>query len=229
MIKHVLIVDDDMLLCKSVAFNLQQLGFMTTVAMSAEEGISLLPTNVFDIVLLDIGLPGMDGMQALQTFKKYSQIPVIFVTARRRELDEIVGLELGADDYITKPFDIDVLVAHIKAVLRRSSISVESARLIRVGDLTIDAVRHTVQIAKRLVELSPKEFDLLLLLAREATHVLSVDTLLHSIWGNSWIGESQTIYVHIRWIREKIEKDPTNPRRLLTIKGAGYKLVPIQE
>jgi len=229
MVKHVLIVDDDMLLCKSVAFNLQQLGFMTTITMSAEEGIGMAQASTFDIVLLDIGLPGMDGMQALQLFKKHGQIPVIFVTARRRELDEIIGLELGADDYITKPFDIDVLVAHIKAVLRRSSFQIENTQLIRVGNLVIDPVSHTVQIATRFVELSPKEFELLVLLAREATHVLGIDTIVHSIWGDNWVGESQTVYVHVRWLREKIEKDPANPRRLLTVKGIGYKLMPIGE
>jgi DNA-binding response OmpR family regulator len=136
-------------------------------------------------------------------------------------------LQIGADDYITKPFDTDVLLAHLKAVLRRtlSQLHTESVQNVMVGDLAIDPASHTVNVSGQRVELPPKEFDILLTLAREESHVLSVDDLLSKVWGEEWIGESQTVYVHVRWLREKIERDPANPQRLITVKGAGYKLV----
>jgi DNA-binding response OmpR family regulator len=172
----------------------------------------------------------MDGLEALRAFRNCVEgIPVIFLTARRRELDEVVGLELGADDYITKPFDMDVLLAHIKAVLRRTGPQLRTplAAPITVGDLAIDAATRVVQVGERLLDLPPKEFELLLVLAQNAERVLPLDELLKEVWGADWVGESQTLYVHIRWLREKIEEDPARPRRLITVRGAGYKLVPI--
>jgi DNA-binding response OmpR family regulator len=154
---------------------------------------------------------------------------VIFLTARRRELDEVLGLELGADDYITKPFDVDVLLAHIKAVLRRaeravSASSVERPPALVVGDLKIDPLAHTVTLAGKDIVLSPREFDLLHTLALEPGRVFSMDELLGRVWGAEFIGQPQVVYVHIRWLREKVEKDPNHPRRILTVRGVGYKL-----
>ncbi len=228
--KTILIVDDDALMRRSLSISLGQAGYTTLTAANAEEALDTVHTQSPDLILLDIGLPGMDGLEALRTFRRQTvNLPIIFVTARRRELDEIVGLELGADDYITKPFDMDVLLAHIKAVMRRAAATakVESENaVLSVGDLYIDAASHEVHINERVVELAPKEFDLLLLLAQNEGRVLSLDELLEQVWGSEWIGESQTLYVHIRWLREKIEEDPARPRRLLTVRGAGYKLVP---
>jgi DNA-binding response OmpR family regulator len=232
MSKHVLIVDDDSLITRSLAFSLQQAGYITSCAATAEEALNAVKNEALDAILLDIMLPGMDGLEALGVLQQETAAPIIFVTARRRELDEILGLELGADDYITKPFDTDVLLAHLKAVLRRSATPSEkrtALQLIQVGDLTIDSDARTVHVGKRVVELSPKEFDLLLTLAREAGRVLSVDDLLLRIWGTDWVGESQTIYVHVRWLREKIEENPAEPCRLVTVKGVGYKLIPLME
>ncbi len=229
MSKRILIVDDDVLMRKSLSITLGQQGYITMIAESAEAALLLVRTTQPDLILLDIGLPGIDGLEALRLIRQQLvNIPVIFVTARRRELDEIVGLELGADDYITKPFALDVLLAHIKAVLRRQAIQTPSytEQVLRVGDLQIDPDMHTVQIAGRLVELSPKEFDLLLALARNPGHVFSMSELLNQVWGAEWIGETQTLYVHVRWLREKIEADPTHPKRLLTVRGVGYKLAP---
>ena len=233
MISRVLIVDDDLLFSRSIAFSLQQAGFNTITAASAEEALDLLPSQPPNIILLDIGLPGMNGLEALRVFRQKVDVPIIFVTAHRHEIDEIVGLDAGADDYITKPFDIDVLIAHIKAVLRRAAHAEQSEPLtelpLHVGNLSIDPPAHTVKVGDHGVELSPKEFDLLLALAQEANHVLSMETLLSRVWGENWIGETQTLYVHIRWLREKLEIDPNHPHRLLTIKGVGYKLVPVTE
>jgi DNA-binding response OmpR family regulator len=171
----------------------------------------------------------MDGLDALRQLKSQYDLPVIFLTARRRELDEVVGLELGADDYITKPFDVDVVLAHVKAVLRRTGATllseVETKRLV-VGDLEIDPQSHTVSRAGRYLDLTPREFDLLLALASQPEKVIPTEDLLGQVWGAEFIGQPQVVYVHIRWLRQKLESDPNHPRRILTVRGLGYKLIP---
>jgi DNA-binding response OmpR family regulator len=165
----------------------------------------------------------------LRIFRQRLPAPVIFLTARRRELDEVLGLELGADDYIAKPFDLDVLLARIKAVLRRSGqspIGGETSGVLTLGDLTIDVDAHTVTVEGNPVDLAPREFALLHALALQPGRVVSVDDLLAQVWGAEYAGEPQVVYVHIRWLREKLEADPTHPRRLVTVRGVGYKLEP---
>ncbi|MEZ4712426.1 MAG: response regulator transcription factor [Caldilineaceae bacterium] len=227
--KQILVVDDDPLMRRSLSVRLGQEGYTASTAATAEEALSCVQTNRPDLLLLDIGLPGMDGLEALRTLRtQIAEIPVIFVTARRRELDQIVGLELGADDYITKPFDLDVLLAHVKAVLRRTASTTphrtSTTQSLNVGDLTIDRATHTLSVGGAAVELSPKEFDLLWVFAQNAGRVLSAEDLLNQVWGAEWMGEMQTLYVHIRWLREKIEDNPAHPKRLLTVRGVGYKL-----
>lgn len=225
---HILIVDDDALLRRSLAFNLEQAGFHTNTAATAEDALAQAKINPPDLVLLDIGLPGMDGLDALKQLKAQLGVMVIFLTARRRELDEVLGLELGADDYVTKPFDFDVLLAHIKAVLRRKSAGttlVSPAMPIQVGDLVIDSASHLVTIGGRPVELTPREFDLLYVFARQPNQVLSPDELINQVWGAEFVGQPQVVYVHIRWLREKLEEDPNHPQRIITVRGVGYKLV----
>jgi DNA-binding response OmpR family regulator len=226
--KHLLIVDDDVLLRRSLAFNLEQAGFKASTAATAEDALIQAQLEPPDLVLLDIGLPGMDGLDALRQLKARLGVPVIFLTARRRELDEVLGLELGADDYVTKPFDIDVLQAHIKAVLRRagppSAVTGTSQPLI-LNDLTIDLAAHVVTIGGKPVELTPREFDLLHALALRPNQVISTDDLLNGVWGAEFAGQPQVVYVHVRWLREKLEQDPNHPQRLLTVRGVGYKLV----
>jgi DNA-binding response OmpR family regulator len=171
----------------------------------------------------------MDGLDALRQFKDQLGVPVIFLTARRRSLDQILGLELGADDYITKPFDADVLVAHIKAVLRRTGSMPavpETPPALTVGDLTIDAFAHKATVGGKEVELTPREFSLLHTLAQQPNRVIPMDEILDRVWGAEFIGQSQVVYVHIRWLREKIESDPGNPRRIISVHGVGYKLIP---
>jgi DNA-binding response OmpR family regulator len=227
---HILLVDDDALLRRSLAFNLEQAGYRVSAADDAEDALAIAARDRPDLVLLDIGLPGMDGLDALRHFRARMNVPVIFLTARRRELDEVLGLELGADDYITKPFDLDVLLAHVKAVLRRArraetSPPVEPGPLV-VGDLTVDAAAHSVTVGGRPVDLPPREFDLLHTLALAAGWVISTDELLARVWGAEYEGEPQVVYVHIRWLRQKLEADPHHPRRILTVRGVGYKLEP---
>lgn len=229
MAKHILIVDDDALMRRSLGFNLEQAGYQVSRAANAEDALAIAKREPPDLVLLDIGLPGMDGLDAVRRFKDQFDLPVIFLTARRRELDEVLGLELGADDYVTKPFDIDVLLAHIKAVLRRYGAAPryeEKPSQVQAGDLVIDSAAHSVTVGGRQVELSPREFDLLHTLAMEPRRVFSVDELLGRVWGAEFIGQPQVVYVHVRWLREKIESDPNHPQRLLTVRGVGYKLEP---
>jgi DNA-binding response OmpR family regulator len=226
--EHLLIIDDDDLLVRSLAFTLEQAGYRATTAGSAWEGLTSIGQNAPDLILLDIGLPDMDGLSMLRRIQKDHQTPVIFLTARRRELDEVLGLELGAEDYITKPFNEDVLLARIKTVLRRNE-RIETpppaSGLIVAGDLSIDLAAHSVSCAGRLVELAPKAFDMLRVLALNHGQVMPVNELLEQVWGAEYIGEPQVVYVHIRWLREKLEEDPSQPRRILTIHGVGYKLV----
>jgi DNA-binding response OmpR family regulator len=229
MTKHILLVDDDALMRRSLSFNLEQNGFRVNTAANAEDALALARRDAPDLVLLDIGLPGMDGLDALRIFKEKISVPVIFLTARRRELDEVLGLELGADDYITKPFNLDVVVAHIKAVLRRAQSSgapSAEAEPINVEDLMIDPAAHTATIGGHPIELTPREFDLLYTLAMNAGRVVSTSDLLAQVWGAEFVGEPQVVYVHIRWLREKIEKNPNQPHRIVTVRGVGYKLEP---
>jgi DNA-binding response OmpR family regulator len=229
MTQHILLVDDDALLRRSLAFNLEQAGYRVSTAANAEDALAIARQDSPDLIVLDIGLPGMDGLDALRQFREQSGVPVILLTARRRELDEALGLELGADDYITKPFDLDVLLAHIKAVLRRSlraAESVESQAPLIIGDLTIDRQAHTVAVGGKSLDLPPREFELLYALALEAGHIVSTEDLLSRVWGAEYDGEPQVVYVHIRWLREKLEDDPQHPRRISTVRGVGYKLEP---
>jgi DNA-binding response OmpR family regulator len=228
MATHILLVDDDALLRRSLAFHLEQAGYRLSTAATAEDALAINHQDPSNLVILDIGLPGMDGLDALKKFQSEFHIPVIFLTARRRELDEVVGMELGADDYITKPFDVDVLLAHVKAVLRRVTMSPGTPikpSTLQVGDILIDPSAHTTQIAGKPMELSPREFNLLYTLVLNAGRVLSVDDLLARVWGAEFVGQPQVVYVHIRWLREKIELDPNRPRRIISVRGIGYKLV----
>lgn len=231
MAKRILIVDDDQLLRRSLAFNLEQAGYEVKSAANAEDAIDVLRGAAFDLVILDIGLPGMDGLDAVRKIKQDFGLPVIFLTARRRELDEVVGLELGADDYVTKPFDVDVLLARIKAVLRRAAspaqLAIEQSLLI-AGDIEIDSSAHIVKVAGKQVELAPREFDLLHALVIDPNKVLTIDDLLVRVWGAEYIGQPQVVYVHIRWLREKIERNPNKPERILTVRGKGYKFIPLE-
>lgn len=233
MAKHILIVDDDALLRRSLAFNLEQAGYRASTADSAETALSHVRLEKPDLVLLDISLPVMDGLDAMRQLKDQFDLPVIFLTARRRELDEALGLELGGDDYITKPFDFSVLVAHIKAVLRRferttassAAQAASNSEPLVVGDLVVNPVTHSVTLAGKQVELPRREFDLLHALAIQPGRVFTVDELLGTVWGAEFIGQPQVVYVHIRWLREKIEQEANHPRRIVTVRGVGYKLI----
>jgi DNA-binding response OmpR family regulator len=241
--QHILLIDDDALLVKSLAFTLTQNGYRATTATSAHAGLALIEQDPPDLILLDIGLPDLDGLTVLRRIQQGRALPVIFLTARRRELDEVLGLELGAEDYITKPYNEDVLLARIKTVLRRDEAArrAEAAnreersidrvedkpngRLV-VGDVTIDPAAHIVTLHDRPVDLAPKAFELLRVLAVNSGQVMSLNDLLEQVWGPEFMGEPQVVYVHIRWLREKLEDDASQPKRIVTVRGVGYKLLP---
>ena len=225
--QSILLVDDDSLLCRSVAYNLRKAGFEVAAVETAKSALQFLDGQTPDLILLDIGLPDRDGLELMRLFQNRFDVPVIFVTGRKRDLDEILGLELGGDDYVTKPFDNDVLIAHIRAVLRRGrSRSRSNAPLVR-GDLRFDLNARAAFLKGTPLNLSPREYKLLLTLAQRDGQVLSVEEILSRVWGDEWIGETQTVYVHIRWLREKLERDPARPQRLVTVKGLGYRLNPV--
>ena len=228
MSKKILLVDDDALMRRSLAFNLEQAGYSAQTAASAEDALGIVRLSPPDLILLDIGLPGMDGLDALRTIRDEYGVPVVMLTARRRELDQVLGLELGADDYVTKPFDLDVLLARIKAVLRRShdgAVSSGSAESIHCGDLTINPASHQAFLNEKELELSPREFDLLYVLARADGNLVTTEDLISQVWGAEFDGQPQVVYVHVRWLREKIEENPEHPRRILTVRGLGYRYI----
>ena len=228
---HILFVEDNALLRRSLAFNLENAGYRVTTAVNAENALEYSRRDPPDLILLDIGLPGMDGLDALPHFRDRVGVPIIFLTGRRRQLDEALGLELGADDYITKPFDENILLARIKAVLRRAkraavpAATPEKSSLV-IDDLVIDPAAHTVHLNQEAITLSPREFALLHTLALEVGRVVSVDSLLARVWGAEYEGQPQVVYVHIRWLREKLEKNPNQPERIITVRGVGYRLQP---
>lgn len=226
----ILIVDDDELLRRSLAYSLEQAGYQVQVAASAEAAFNLVEADPPSLVLLDIGLPDMSGLDAIRRIRDIC--PVIFVTGRQRQLDEVIGLELGAEDYVSKPFDPDILLARIRTVLRRAAPAISTEQppspttTLVAGDLTIDPARHTVICNGKPVNLSPLEFRLLYILAQETQRVISTEELLRHVWGEQYIGETQIVYVYMRSLREKLEENPQLPQRILTVRGVGYRFVP---
>lgn len=229
--KKILVIDDEPMIVESVSYNLKQEGYDVMTATDGETGLKLAETGNFDLILLDLMLPGMDGMEVCRTIRKTSEIPIIMLTAKEGEIDRVLGLELGADDYVIKPFSMRELMARVKRVLKRTAIGTEAdgakatgrGGAIVSGRLQIDLLGHEVTVNGETVNLSSKEFELLKILASHPGQVLTREQLLDLVWGNDFYGDSRTVDVHIRWLREKIEADPGNPEFILTVRGVGYK------
>ena len=223
---RVLIVEDEESFADPLAFLLRKEGFATAVATTGSEALDEFDRNGADIVLLDLMLPGMSGTDVCKHLRSRSGVPVIMVTARDSEIDKVVGLELGADDYITKPYSARELIARIRAVLRRGGEADGDGLapvVLEAGPVRMDVERHTVTVAGQEVALPLKEFDLLEYLLRNVGRVLTRGQLIDRVWGADYVGDTKTLDVHIKRLRSKIEPDPSSPHHLLTVRGLGYK------
>jgi two-component system OmpR family response regulator len=225
----ILVVEDDRNLLDTLEYNLRREDYDVITSEDGEEAIEAARRESPDLIVLDIMLPKLSGLEVCRILRKEMIVPILMLTARDEEVDKIVGLEIGADDYMTKPFSMRELLARIRAMLRRSdmmvSTPVHKEKIIKLKDLKIDTERHLVTLSDKELDLSPKEYDLLVYLAVNKGLVFNREQLLEKIWGYDYAGETRTVDVHIRWLRQKIEKNPSKPEKLLTVRGAGYKLV----
>ena len=218
----VLVVDDEKLIVKGIRFSLEQDGMEVEVAYDGEEALQLARENVYDIILLDVMLPKLSGFEVCQQIREFSNVPIIMLTAKGEDMDKILGLDYGADDYMTKPFNILEVKARIKAILRRISPKQEAKRFLENGDVKLDCESRRVYVLGNEIGLTAKEFEVLELLISNPNKVYSRESLLHTVWGVDYPGDVRTVDVHIRRLREKIEQNPGEPKYVHTKWGVGY-------
>jgi DNA-binding response OmpR family regulator len=231
--EKILIVEDEKALQETLAYNLTREGYEPVVAGDGNTAIAKARELHPDLILLDIMLPGKDGFEVCRILRQEMNTPILMLTAREEEIDRVVGLEVGADDYMTKPFSMRELIARVKAMLRRVRLIREEVQTnekveaekeeLRSNNLVIDLKRREAMLEGKVLDLKPKEYDLLLYFMQHQARALSRDALLEQVWGWDFTGDSRTVDVHIRWLREKIETDPSNPTRIVTVRGAGYR------
>lgn len=223
----ILAVDDEQNILDLVVYNLEAAGFQVLTAKDGKEALKIIREKAPELIILDVMLPEIDGFELLTIVRKETKTPVIMLTAKKEEIDKVLGLEMGADDYLTKPFSPRELVARVKVVFRRKSEEdkdvVKNDHLIKRDDLEVDIMKHQVFLKGKEVELTVKEFDLLKLLMTKPGRVFSRENLLQNLWNFNYYGDTKTIDVHIRHLRQKIEDDPANPRLIKTVRGVGYK------
>ena len=228
MADKVLVVEDDTNLLEAIRYNLRKEGHDVVIASDGEQAIEAARKEKPDLIILDIMLPKMSGFEVCRILRKEMTVPILMLTAKADETDKIVGLEIGADDYMTKPFSMRELLARVRAMLRRAKMaatpSAAETTLIKIGDMEVDTGRHLVSLSGGLLDLSPKEFDLLVFLAKNRGLVFTREQLLEKVWGYDYTGDTRTVDVHIRWLRQKIESDAGHPEYLVTVRGTGYKL-----
>lgn len=225
MAKKVLVVDDEKLIVKGIRFSLEQDGMEVDCAYDGEEALQMAKNKEYDMVLLDLMLPKVDGLSVCQQIREFSNVPIVMLTAKGDDMDKIMGLEYGADDYITKPFNILEVKARIKAIMRRTgkpAAAESKSRVVEAGDLVLDCESRRVTIAGREINLTAKEFDVLELLVFNPNKVYSRESLLDTVWGYEYPGDVRTVDVHIRRLREKIEENPSEPKYVHTKWGVGY-------
>ena len=229
----VLLVEDEKSIADGIIYNLKNEGLKVTHVDEGKIALDIFDEEHFDLLILDIMLPEVSGLEICQSIRKSSNVPIIMLTAKDDENDKIRGLEMGADDYITKPFSVKELISRIKAVLRRTKNSellngldedINSVKEINIGNIVINPLRYEAKIDDEIIELRPREFELLYYLCENAGNIVSRDKLFSKVWGYSFAGNSKTLDVHIQRIRERIEVNPKSPKRLITIRGVGYKL-----
>ena len=224
----VLIVEDDTNLLATLKYNLEKDGYDVITAVDGAEAVETARKVKPDLIVLDVMLPLMNGFEVCRILRKEMTVPILMLTAKAGEMDKVVGLEIGADDYMTKPFSMRELLARLRAMLRRTRMTVSepavAETVLKIKDLEIDPARHTVVLGKTALDLTPKEFDLLTFLARNKGFVFNREQLLEKVWGYDFAGDTRTVDVHIRWLRQKIEANPQKPDYLITVRGTGYKL-----
>ncbi len=239
MATKILVVEDDKTLQETLEYNLERQGYELIVTENGRTALTLARTQKPDLVILDVMLPGLDGFEVCRVLRKEYSTPILMLTAKTEEIDKIVGLEMGADDYLTKPFSMRELLARVKALLRRvdlirEELSTETAVIgngnlpgidatLVFDNLEIDQSRREIRLDNNVLRLKPKEFDLLLFLAKHQGIALSRDLILERVWGWTYDGNSRTVDVHVRWLREKVEEDPANAQRIVTVRGIGYR------
>jgi DNA-binding response OmpR family regulator len=231
MVDKILLVEDELTLLETLAYNLTRQGYQVETACDGQEALKSAREFQPDLIVLDIMLPVLDGFEVCRILRQEMNTPIIMLTARDDEIDRVIGLELGADDYLTKPFSMREFLARVKAQLRRVRMLREEVKseetfikeILKFGNLNVNLTRREVLLDDKTLALKPKEFDLLLFLARHRGQVLSRDLILERVWGWEFSGGSRTVDVHIRWLREKIEVDPAEPIRIITVRGSGYR------
>jgi DNA-binding response OmpR family regulator len=231
MAEKILVVEDEPTLQETLAYNLKRQGYAVELAGDGQAGIETARRAHPDLIVLDIMLPILDGFEVCRILRQEMNVPILMLTARDDEIDRVIGLEMGADDYLTKPFSMREFLARVKAQLRRVRLireeldtqSEASKEKLRFGNLTLDLTRREILLDEKPLTLKPKEFELLLFLARHRGQVLTRDLILERVWGWEFAGGSRTVDVHVRWLREKIEPDPSQPARIVTVRGAGYR------
>ena len=235
MSEKILVVDDEISLQETLAYNLKKQGYDVETVSDGAEALELAREIKPDLIILDVMLPGLDGFEVCRILRQEMSTPVLMLTARDDEIDRVVGLEVGADDYLAKPFSMRELIARVKAMLRRVRLTRAEANqtedlngkpkteVLDFDDLRINITRREITVNDEVIAFKPKEYELLVFFAQHQGQVLSREFILERVWGWDFIGDSRTVDVHVRWLREKIEKDPANPRRIITVRGAGYR------
>ena len=224
--KSVLVVEDEENILAAIEYNLKRDGYRTLTATDGEEGLRKAREEGPDLLVLDVMLPGLDGFEVCRILRQVSDVPILLLTAKDQEMDRVVGLELGADDYVVKPFSMREFLARVKAMLRRPRSKVSGSLVsewITSGNLSIDMASHTLILNNEPLAMKPKAFAVLALLMTQRGRVFTRDQILERLWDLDFVGGRRTIDVHVRWIREKIENDPSNPKRIVTIRGVGYR------
>ena len=218
----ILIVEDDETVCDTLALNLRAEGYEVHTAGEGELGLELARTINPDLIVLDVMLPNLDGLTVCRLIRRESEVPIILLTARGTETDKIIGLETGADDYVVKPFSLGEFLARVRAALRRGASGAADKELVS-NDISLDLMSRKAFRGAEEMQLTPREFTLLATLIRNIGAVLTRDLLLAVVWGDDYVGDPRTVDVHIRWLREKIEQDPSDPERIRTVRGVGYR------
>ena len=223
--KSVLVVEDEENLLAAIKYNLEREGYRALTATDGEQGLRKAAQEDPDLLVLDVMLPVLDGFEVCRIVRRESDVPILFLTAKDQEMDRVVGLELGADDYVVKPFSMRELLARVRAMLRRPRTGAGQSQPERIvaGDLELDLSSHTLKRGGEAVALKPRAFELLALLMSHRGRVFTRDQVLERLWGMDFIGDARTVDVHVRWIREKIEKDAGRPTRIVTVRGVGYR------